>query len=416
MILTNKKTRISVLILYVLLFIMMRGSYVESEAYAIIAVEVLWFALAIIESPNVFINTLRNKQVFFLTLFLLYWFFLVMFNDGAVSALTSVLSKTTVYIGVYMYWYYCKVLQDEEKRKATNVVLVIWSFYCIKASVFYLQHEYAARTIAQNKMFYGNVAIGNPYALAYGSALIFIMLFNILIKRKYEKKRLPFILTVTVITLLCIILTQSTITMLAVILGVIISLIYRKQEMTTRRKSNIATIFVCICFLILILNLEWVGKSLSALGSGMNSVYGRRIAAIGMSLLGDTSQKLVMGRNELYIQSIEAYLKHPIIGNIVFNYSSSGSIGGHSELLDTLATFGGIVGSMLLYIMMKPLSIIRRNSRVLRSIGLSAAFLVMFTLNPFHSQESNFVLFFILPLVSSLFVTNEDGMEMRTTK
>jgi hypothetical protein len=153
-----------------------------------------------------------------------------------------------------------------------------------------------------------------------------------------------------------------------------------------------------IAVLLLLININNIGLWLVNIAP--DSLYGSRLKLIGRILITGEGEGTLGARLLLYKKSLSQLFNYPIFGKSYFPWFER--LGNHSELFDTLGRFGLLGGLMYFSIFIYYIIKERINNKKVLTGAYIFSLLVLFTLNPFHYTQSNFVLFFIIPSVGLL--------------
>ncbi|WP_347835065.1 hypothetical protein [Gracilibacillus sp. JCM 18860] len=134
---------------------------------------------------------ITNKLIICLGMYLFYTFIVSLITEGLITSIGYSLGQLSLFIGIIMFLYYRQKYSFETFKKLVYVLLAIWIYYCWKAIIFYNKNEFAARDIISHQgEQYGNVAIGEGYGLAFGSALLGVSISYLLFQSISKPKKL----------------------------------------------------------------------------------------------------------------------------------------------------------------------------------------------------------------------------------
>ncbi len=410
--LNSLKFGISSIVFTIYCIFCISGSNSAERNYIQIAIWGLWFLIAMIEDTKNIWNAIANKSTLCLCLFFLYYFITSIFEASV--------SYTMTYIGVFFLLYSCYIpfLYYKRRGRKSEIMLIAlssllgWSLFAISAIVFFQINPSAARTLAADFNAFDNLYIGGGYAIAIGSALIFVWLFSLLCEGYLNYKRIRYSCIIFLILLFILLIkTESTTTLLACILGAVYSL------MKILRRSNnqwIRTLFgICMVVIIIALlsgGLNSIGSSIvSATDVGADeNVILRRFNRIGQKLMlsgtDANSDNYVDERWGLVEQSWNTFCDNPLfgighkVGNIYSKLDGAG-VGTHSEICDILAQHGLVGGSLFfLYFI---ITLKRTESRLVNK-GYFLTIFILALCNPFRYFHGFYVIFVLMPMVELL--------------
>jgi len=147
-----------------------------------------------------------------------------------------------------------------------------------------------------------------------------------------------------------------------------------------RRYSGARVLFAILLTLIVALFgsvlLEGVLTALQPFAEGTS--FAIKIRDILYSLHVGEAVGSVEDRTERYLRSLDLFLGSPLIGVLSFD-----DLGKHSEILDSFAQWGVVIGSIFVYLLsFLPLNMIKQNKRYFRfCFGMLASVAIIFGLN-----------------------------------
>ena len=244
------------------------------------------------------------------------------------------------------------------------------------------------------------------YGIIYGLACIMPLLFwN---AQGYNKKILP--LCFVLLLCLCVLNASYTIAILGGVVGLGVYLILRIKDRGLKFILIITVLLVFVWLLFtdgMALILEYLAAKIPL------EEVSKRFEQIAVALrTGETYDTTV--RFDLYIESLDFFIRHPIIGNVIVDGTSS-SMWGHSTNLDILAGFGIIVFGLYLSL---PINVFRYNYNVNDGLRFKSAVISMFivflflsTFNPILSGTEIISMFILAPaVISSRKINNEKNI------
>jgi len=169
-------------------------------------------------------------------------------------------------------------------------------------------------------------------------------------------------------------------------------------------KKYIGALILALIFLFAIVMFEDISNWLISL-VGSDTTWGKKLSDILLTFQTDEATGDVLGRTELYNQSLQSFINSPILGAIL---NPDCKIGGHSTILDILAA-GGLVGGTLycLFILesyrsIKGTCFYKENSRSVNVMYI--VFIVLICLkNTITSFAIYAMMFLFLPLYCKLY-------------
>ena len=423
--LNNKPIGLSCIIYIVFCIFYISGSNSALHNYIQVGLFGIWCVSALLEDAHRLIGAITNKTTVFLLLFLLYYFFTSIFEADIPYVLTYVVVFLMLYSCYIPYLYYRGRGRRSEVKFITYASLMAWTFLSLSAIAFYQINPSAARTLAADFTAFDNLYIGGGYAIAIGSALLFVWLFSLLCKGYLNLNKLTkyFVLGFLILLFYLLIKTESTTTLLACVIGSIFSLIE-----LLRSSKNIGIQFLSVIFLVFIAYFV-ISGGVSSFGTDLVAVtdYGaddnvllRRFNRIGEKLMSTgtdaTTENYVDERWGLVVMSWNKFLEYPIfgmgytVGNIFSRLEESG-LGTHSEICDMLAQHG-IAGCFFFIMYLK--NALKCKGIRLANNGFILTMLIMALFNPFRYFHAFYVLLTLMPFVELLI--KDKSLRTRNTR
>jgi len=372
----------------------------------------LWLVIAFLNRGG---NTFCRSKLFFLVIGLVVYLFIL-------CAIASNPYNGLVYSGVRFIYlgpsliciYY---LENSNRDYVYKISMLVWSLVCIYALFFYLNNPHAARHLAIASDYYGVTVLGGGYALAYGSAILTVYLFGVLLDKDnrgvFSKARQLNIIVGCIINFFVVIQTASVITMIAMAIGLaytaFIAIFYRRKKY-----AQLAVAFLVLIVLIIYVMINWsrIGYGIIALTQGSNDIVNIRFNEIGQSMIGQNAADSDFSyRIKIIENSIQMFFQKPLFGwgfSTGYDYRTGLSIGvgGHGQFTDILALHG-LIGGLLFYAIYKgAIKISKTNYSSIIMRGYIITFLFLFIFNPFESFAGHFILFLIIPILAKEIATN----------
>lgn len=395
------------------------GSNSAMHNYIQVSLFGIWCLFALLEDAQSLFSAFFNKTTAFLLLFLLYYFFTSIFVADIPYTLTYIAIFFMLYSCYIPYLYYRERGRYKEIKLITFTSLAGWAFWASSAIAFYQVNPSAARTLAADFTAFDNLYIGGGYAIAIGSALLFVWLFSLLCKGYLDFNKRNKVLIIIFLSLLFFLLikTESTTTLLACIVGSVFS-VFELLKNSKKKGIRLLLFFLLIILAIFIINggLNTFGSSLvSATDSGADdNVILRRFNRIGEKFLatgsGTTTENYVDERWGLVVMSWDTFCQYPIfgmgysVGNIFSRLETSG-VGTHSEICDMLAQHG-IVG--VFFLVKYFINALKCMGNRIANNGFVVTLLILALMNPFRYFHGFFSILLLLPFVELLINYKQD--------
>lgn len=380
--------------------------------YILIALFAVWTFIAIVEDMNSFNKALNNKTVVWVILFLFYYFFTSLIYGDIINTMEYIAKYILLFACVLQFKYYKARNNPRELKFIVVCTLAVWVFFTTKAIAFYIAVPSAARTLASDFYAFDNIAIGGGYAIAFGSAILCVYLFERFINRNITKKSLKFIFFALVIVLFYLLLkTESTLTFISCAVGIILSII-RKMWRNNGARSDlnrlVMTILLVSVSLIVLLNIQEIGEWIIEITKdGTDNTIIRRFNRVGQKMAysdtGSIYKNYVDERFGYIAQSWNTFLKNPIIGvgfksgNIFSNLKNNG-LGMHSAICDLFAQHG-VLGSILFIMFF--IKGLKKECWVYYNTYI-VTMLFMIVVNPFEYFHAYIAMFTLIPMIDIL--------------
>lgn len=399
-------------VLYCLFYI--SGSNSQLHNYIQIGLFIVWILVAFLEDNISFSKAVFNKTTAFLFLYLLYYF-ITSYKADVYYTLTYEAVFLMIYSCYIPFLYYWNRARLYEIKTIVIICLLGWSFFSIAALVFYSIFPSAARTLAADFNAFDNLYIGGGYAIAFGSALLFVLLFSIVCGGYLKKDKKCLIITSLFLVLIfyLIIKTESTTTLIACVAGALWSAISIWHHSKKLIMKFLFIIFVSIISIFIISGgINYLGTELTeATDNGASdNVLLRRFNRIGEKLMfagdGGGADNYVDERWGLVVESWDTFTENLIFGigytvGNVFSQLESHGVGTHSEICDILAQHG-LVGFLLFFLFFR--SAYRLKPFRLANNSVLITIIIMAIFNPFRFYHCFFVLFTLVPMIEILLV------------
>lgn len=363
---------------------------------------------------------LSDKVGLMFVLYLLFSGCVLSFTRSNIS--NFLLSRYSLFFAIIMYIY----LKNEDKsyKVLVKLFLLVWFFTSIRAVYLYSTGAVNARQIASH-IYTENAMAGGGYGFGIASAFFAVYLLEMMM---WKRIKVNFI-NIGFIILLCAVVyfTKSTITIIALCIGLVAAIILRAFSVNTIKDLSvrqIVIVFMLIVGMILFfVTKERIGEFILDITSGSTEIVGKRIREIGYFLTDGSdsysySNTDMSGRMNRLQDSIQVFMDYPFFGAMMkygsnFYVLSYIGLGSHGELFDALGMYGLFTG--IPYLGMFFLGIKRERDLQKNKIGFGyiiAIFIMMF-FNPFLFSQVNFILFFMMPMLTIMY--NSESKEDELT-
>jgi hypothetical protein len=382
--------------------------------YVIVGLLLLWNLVAFWDNNRAYQRAVFCKPNMYLMFFMLFYFFTSTMVAGIVYTLEYIMIFLSFYGCLTQFLYYKYKNNRKELKLIIISTLLGFIHFAIKAISFYTINPSAARTLAADYTAFNIIAIGGGYAIAFGSAIltvgIFEMLLNGTIATSKFKKFLYYGIVICLFVL--VVKTESTTTLIAMIVGCIITIIrrlaYGKDAYARDNGRKLSgTILIVFILLLILFNLNNIGKYIMDItGGNLEKLLNRRFYRIGEKLYyfgsdagGDNYVDTRLGTIR---ESINTFLQYPLFGvgykcGNVFSSLESFGVGTHSEAFDMLAQHGLVGASLFFAFLFSGLKKIYHTTQCKICIY---PLMIMLIFNPFRYYHGYFAVFTLIPMIS----------------
>ncbi len=380
--------------------------------YMLIALFALWAFMALVEDLHSFSKAINNKTAIWVILFLFYYFFTSLVYGDAINTMEYIAKYVLLFACVLQFKYYKERNNPRELKFVVVCTLAVWTFFSMKAIAFYIAVPSAARTLASDFYAFDNIAIGGGYAIAFGSAILCVYLFERFINRNIIKKSLKCLFFVLVVILFYLLIkTESTLTLISCAVGVILSItrkMWRNDSSRSDLNKFVMTILLVSVSLLVLLNIQEIGEWIIEITrDGTDNVILRRFNSVGQRMAysgaDSTYENYIDERFGYVARSWETFWKNPMIGvgfksgNIYSELRNNG-LGMHSALCDLLAQHGILGAIPVIMIFVKAL---KKECWVYYNTYI-ITMLFMVVVNPFEYFHAYTAMFTLIPMIDIL--------------
>lgn len=424
----NKKNTInikkhSMTVFFATLFIIysLSGYTANTHIYIVLYLCILWLIIAFFSEQTILVSIIREKKIVSLCVFLLFFIATALYSAGLYNAMKFTGSFLIAFTPMVILSYYLKLKHLKILKRLIYITLGAWTFFSIKALLFYSEYERAARSLAAHKLDLGeDIAIGGGYIFAYGSAILAVFLFDLLINNSLNNKNIKLLSWIGIILLVSVVIeTLSTTTIIVMFVGLALSVIYRTIDFVHHKRLNVkgyslkqmlnfVLLFVMLC--VALLNIGNIGSSIIEISSNKDSIVWTRIGEIGGFLKygKEIENTSFTNRLERIGDTAKLFFQSPIIGHgykygyDFFAFKHTLGLGNHSEWSDALGKYGLIGGIPFLLIYYFAVKQERKYGNKSSSPAWIITFVLLGSFNPFIGFQSHLVVFFLVPGISIL--------------
>lgn len=356
-----------------------------------------------------------SRKYIILLLFFVLQFFCSLLHTSLVQTLKNTAQYFMNVAPIIIFDLFIKDRVSNRDKKANSLVLIIMSIvmiYCIVASIVYMRSSpYALRNLSvynpnsDSDSNYYLVSIGGGYPLLFAVLLLLPLLIS-KISFRFSSQALK--VSVSIIFIVAILylffIAGVTTCLFAVIIGVLLSFLYKRRKVTIVIVSLVLiaalTLIVCIPGL-----LESIIDIVSEPFKDNVIIYTRLKEIVPAIREGNRSSSFGM-RINCFLKDLSTIRNHPFLGaGFYYGYdylTLSKYVGWHSEWFDIIAEFGLVMGGMLLYFICKSFKDVYtylriKNHKIVFAVSASVLIFMGF-LDPILTTNMFLVLFVFLPL------------------
>lgn len=388
-----------VTVLWVLLLSFPQAALIPNYNYVWLGFYIYWFSLVVMKHR---IFTPSERQLFYLFVGFLCIVLLECLLFKRYTILHNQIDQSQTLFFFFVYCYY----KHTRGIKPLNIITLIVSpfllFTLVTTVVALIVNPFAARSIytSGDKVSEEALMLGiGGYVFIYMALLLAIVCFYFCLSLP-KKRRLSKGLYFLLFFFLSVLVVLSNFFTATVILALSIAsfIVFRKKL----RLVPFAILFLIIAPIYKpIANAIIDGASLVVQEEGRTQ---ERLNEIRLSLQGQKSHESLDSRDEPTQYSLNSLKKHPITGVIVdsvLDKDDIGIIGKHSVVLDSLATFGIIIGGFFIILLLLPFRLLfsRENlyeRKVYVLLFVISYFLLMYNNN--LTAAMGFIAYLIFPM------------------
>ena len=408
----SRQFRLIDIISFIYLSFILIGSLSQSYMYIATGLFFVWLFVLLFSYLSSVKRIVHDRKTVLLVFYLIVAFFYGI-NSAPLEHCLKVFMEALMMFSPFM------IFDHYKKNTASlpillSLLLVAWVGVSIAMLEFYntignlygdFYGEGAARVVVSDKEAFGGMILGGGYSIAYGGALFVCVIVNMFLDKylpSFIEKLIAVIVMIT--TLMLVLKTESTITTISMVVGVIVTIIYRDNA-----KAGTSKIFLLFGIIFFLICAKSIGKFLIEQSANLEGVVSQRIASFGASLAGSGGGDSDYTKMRFLIpfQSLGVFLESPIIGVSYLHGNGFVSpevfgVGNHSEWCDALADYGLLGGVPYLLIYFLQVKEIKRMGLKF-SIGWAVCLFLLGFFNPFRGFQSHIMLFFMIPAIKLLY-------------
>lgn len=364
-----------------------------------------WFLSAVINKPSFFIYP--SRILFAIYIFFLYLLTILTCTDNLVL-LKRHFALFAIFVLYTIFSYYRKYYPQYLKVIFVIIVLIwpIWAFLTAK-EIMIRPHVAAIADkpfLESTYYYYTSKGVGG-YGLVYSTVLLALILLSLLRVRVLDNKKYLYILGLTVLCYFLVIMSGFFIGLIALFLGTTIVLFPKRFNITN--VNFYLFVFITIIGLILICNL------LPSAAENVFVLYEQKLLDTQILLQEGDIYGSVEGRMDVYLISIETFLRNPLFGSV---FSDKALFGNHSLIFDIFSLYGIGIGILLIYILFSfPIKLTKNAYYGYSRAAIATLFslLIILLLNN-DIPEIGVILYFVLPVVVKLEYKKMSRLHLKT--
>jgi hypothetical protein len=363
----------------------------------------LWIFSTIIVKPSFFMNL--NIHSFLIFVFIFYTVITpYLFGNGTIGNRYLDYGVTLIFYLIYLY---------NEKFGFINSskAIIRWSlpflvYTCVVTLTRLFSNPYLARSIKSDGAYTNMLRIQGigGYELIYFLVFICIILFFQIINRKELglKNNLILLFLIVLLILFCMTVIYSNyLTALLMLLVSFTVILYDKTKNLLFRIYIVSTSVILLIFSKSLFELitDWL---IIFLGEGATV---NKLITLQSDIGGNTGGgSILLERTTRLEQSWDAFAQSPIFGIITDSIYSNGGFlvgfGQHSQIVDTFALFGLVIGLINIYIILHPFLLRMKRKNVLSGLNVAIliSVIILYSMNNV-TNSIGFAIFFIYPVL-----------------
>lgn len=366
-----------------------------------------WFFFTFLENPFYFLIPSRHR--FAIYLYLIYTIGVAfMVGNGSIGNRFFELSQLLLF-----YMAYEKNKLSGRNQDNLFIIKLIAPFVLITCYITIMAYSidpFISRTIKSSQgegIQYLKMGVGGYEFIYFLVILVPILIFVLFNKNRSIPKRYKFVgIVATSLFGVNIVLSNFSTAFFLLLLGIIIRLFFY------RIKYSYVFIYILLLLLIMISFQPLITFILDFLADNLgDSNNVSRVLEIKDLLINGESGTSIEARNDVFLESIYLFFENPTFGIITEpinrnNYGQITGFGQHSQVFDTFALYGLLIGLLQLYIYLKPLIARLKYTRGIVSgftLAIMIVFLIIITINN-ATPSVGFAVFFIFPTIYDWYI------------
>lgn len=317
---------------------------------------ITWFSIIIIGYPRFLLNAplLRKIMVLFVLYTIIIPFF---FNNSQIS--NRFISLAQIPFLYFVYEFNTKYIGNKANLRIIKWTAPIIIFVCIMTVIGLWDSPFLSRAISvgadTQTLEPLRQSIGGYdfiYLLSILTVIIFCVLW-ILKGRKFPFLSRLFLWGLFSLFFLCVVLSNFLTALIIIIVSIIIFLIFNKDAL---KRFTLLFLLIIALGIISSFKIEIIKSLINIFPPGETV---NRLTILENGFLHRHPADLYSGRSTTLTVSIDAFTDNPIFGLVTKKIKEEAGFfslgfGQHSQILDTFALFGFVIGLLQVYIIIKP--------------------------------------------------------------
>ncbi|MGV8093744.1 MAG: hypothetical protein AB2L24_17940 [Mangrovibacterium sp.] len=355
----------------------------------------VFFVLVILYTVSSNFDTVKKQLPPFLVLIILTLidklFLVENLKDIILAFYKSILIFLPIFLSIYLI--------STNNYKLIRLLIITTLFFLTVTSITsihgLIEFPIASRQLATgmkndpNALIYAKMNIGG-FTLVY---MIPVILPMIVAMFRYKRLKLNSVLFFTLPLVYFVYKSQYTIAIISLLIVIIGLFIFNKYSY---KRFILITFFILLFFLFI--GPEVFDSFRKVIDAQSYEVSTRLNAIFDLANEGESDSEALVGRQLAYLESIKTFISSPIFGGRFFN---TGIIGGHSFILDMIASYGlfGILALFMFYVHI--LGNFYKKYKPQPCYGyMILSFLISLFLSVLNTSLNIFVIGFFVPIVA----------------
>lgn len=352
----------------------------------------------------------RIDMVFVIVFFLTFlpYFLTGNINYGKAGPQIILVHFPLFFVGIFINHYYMYYKKD---YKTLGKIVTFTIFFIFIGSIQtyseLLKNPLASRILGTagtlyetEKIAFNQSGVGG-YGYIYACSFFFIgLLFLLLLNYQNISKTMKVIIPISMFCLVLMIIEAAyAIALMLLVSGIILALMIKS-------KKRAAILMILFILFLLFIPSNLIGEFFIYIANifSDNFIINEKFTDLGMSLLLDSQGSQTSTRINLYVTSLNTFIRQPIFGIYGPMGNDFATVGAHSSWFDLLAYYGlfsGIpLGLIFYYNFKKHLNFYKENKYYGYLIVIFFLLIILGIINPvLYVYEVGFIIFMVIPII-----------------